>query len=356
MQDQGLDDDFSLESEFEEGYEIVKKVVLDYVCDPGQEPTRIDKFIQVRVQSATRSKVQEAIEEGMVTVNGGVIKNNYKVKPGDHIIAHQYKVEGSDIVVPENIPLNIVFEDDDVLLLHKPFGMVVHPGSGNHNGTLVNGVAYYLQQQGGNLDELPRVGLVHRIDKDTSGLILFAKTAKAMVNLAAQFKAHTVQREYVALVWGDVEENEGTVTGHIARHERNRMQFDVYEDASKGKHAITHYKVLERFGYVTLIACKLETGRTHQIRVHMKYLGHILFNDYRYGGDRILKGTVYSKYKQFIENCFDIIPRQALHAKTLGFKHPITDADMFFDSEYPDDLQKVLVKWRTYATARPESD
>jgi 23S rRNA pseudouridine1911/1915/1917 synthase len=336
----------------EEVADIVKVEMLNMLVDKGQELTRIDKFVQVRIVGATRSKVQKAIDDELVLVNGKPIKNNYKVRPLDHIIAYQYKTEGSDVIIPQAIPLDIVYEDDDVLLINKTPNMVVHPGAGNPNGTLINGVMHHLQQTNSIDEDIPRMGLVHRIDKDTSGLILFAKTTKAMVHLAAQFKAHTVKRRYNALVWGDFDTESGTIDCHMDRHERNRMQFDCYPDGSKGKHAITHYKVLERFGYVSLVECILETGRTHQIRVHMKYIGHTLFNDYRYGGERILKGTIYTKYKQFVENCFTLIPRQALHAKTLGFIHPTTGKEMNFESELPADMQAAISKWRGYTKGK----
>ena len=340
----------------EEVGDIIKIETLNIIVDKGQELTRIDKFVQVRIVGATRSKVQQGIDDGMVLVNGKPVKNNYKVRPLDHIVAYQYKVEGSELIIPQNIPLEIVYEDDDVLLINKTPNMVEHPGAGNPNGTLINGVMYYLQQKNAIEEDIPRMGLVHRIDKDTSGLILFAKTTKAMVHLAQQFKEHTVKRRYNALVWGDFEEEEGTINCHMDRHERNRMQFDCYPDGSKGKHAITHYKVLERFGYVTLVECILETGRTHQIRVHMKHIGHTLFNDYRYGGERILKGTIYTKYKQFVENCFTLIPRQALHARTLGFVHPTTGLEMNFTSELPADMNAALAKWRAYTKSKGLND
>lgn len=250
----------------------------------------------------------------------------------------------------ENIPLNIVYDDAEVLVINKPPNMVVHPGVGNHSGTLLNGVAYHLLQQNPNLneDELPRYGLVHRIDKNTTGLIVLAKTADAAAHLAKQFAAHTVKRKYQALVWGNIESDEGTINAHIARHQQYRKMFTTYPEGDIGKHAITHYKVLERFNYVTLVECVLETGRTHQIRVHMKYIGHTLFNDWEYGGDKILKGTIYTKYKQFVDNCFDVCPRCALHAKTLGFIHPKTNKEMLFESELPQDMQLVIEKWRRY--------
>ncbi len=248
------------------------------------------------------------------------------------------------------MPLNIVYEDDDIMVINKPAGMVVHPGCGNYRGTLVNGVAYYLKEKNPGLSEseLPRFGLVHRIDKNTSGLLVLAKTEKASLDLANQFFEHTVQRKYIALVWGDFEEDEGTVTAHVGRHQRFRKIMDSYPEGDHGKEATTHFRVLERFGYVTLIECRLETGRTHQIRVHMQHIGHPLFNDETYGGDRIVKGTVFSKYRQFVDNCFAICPRHALHAKTLGFIHPITKQEMLFDSELPEDILAVIEKWRNY--------
>ncbi|MCU0322224.1 MAG: RluA family pseudouridine synthase, partial [Chitinophagaceae bacterium] len=281
-----------------------------------------------------------------------------KVKANDEILVVTYVNPEYSELKAENIPLNIVFEDDDVLVINKVPNMVVHPGVGNHSGTLLNGVAYHLLQQNPNLneDELPRYGLVHRIDKNTTGLIVLAKNAASASHLAKQFFNHTVSRKYNALVWGDVKEDAGTITGNIARHEQFRKMFAVYPEGEKGKHAITHYKVLERMNYVTLVECVLETGRTHQIRVHMKYMGHTLFNDWEYGGDRILKGTVYTKYKQFVDNCFEICPRCALHAKTLGFIHPRTEKEMFFEAPLPDDMTNVIDKWRRYVGNRPLVD
>ncbi len=323
---------------------------LTLVVDKGQEPLRIDKFILQKVVNTSRNKIQHAIDNGMVTVNSKEIRSNYKVKPGDHIIFFSDTSPETYEIIPEEMPLNIVYEDEHVLVINKPAGMVVHPGSGNFNGTLINGVAWHLKQQRPDLDEskLPRFGMVHRIDKNTSGLILLAKSEMASVHLARQFFDHTVQRKYVALVWGNFEEPEGTITGHIARHQRFRKLMDVYPEGDHGKEAITHYTVLEDLKYVSLVECRLETGRTHQIRVHMQHIGHPLFNDDIYGGDRIVKGTVFSKYKQFVENCFGICSRQALHAKTLGFIHPATGEAMRFDSTLAEDMQKVIEKWRDY--------
>jgi 23S rRNA pseudouridine1911/1915/1917 synthase len=323
---------------------------FNFKTDKGQEPMRIDKFLANRIERATRNKLQQAINAGMVLVNGKEVRPNYKVKALDEIIIYSDLNPEETDVVPENIPLNIVYEDSEMMLINKPPGMVVHPGSGNYTGTLLNGAAYYLQQQNPSLTEetLPRFGLVHRIDKNTSGLLVLAKTDVAMRQLAKQFFDHSIKRQYVALVWGDVEQDAGTIVAHVGRHLRFRKLFEAYPEGDHGKDAVTHYKVLERFGYVTLVQCVLETGRTHQIRVHMKYIGHPLFNDDFYGGDKIVKGTVYTKYKQFVDNCFAICPRQALHAKTLGFIHPTTGEEVFFDTELPDDIRDVIDKWRKY--------
>lgn len=323
---------------------------LTISVDKGQEPLRIDKFILNRVVNTSRNKIQQAIDNGMVLVNNQQIKSNYKVKPFDQIIFYSDTEPETYEIVPENIPLNIVYEDDHVLVINKPAGMVVHPGSGNFNGTLINGVAWHLKQQKPDLDEskLPRFGMVHRIDKNTSGLIVLAKSEIAAVKLAKQFFDHTVQRKYIALVWGNFEETEGTIEGNIARHQRFRKLMDVYPEGDHGKEAITHFTVLEDLKYVSIVECRLETGRTHQIRVHMQHIGHPLFNDDTYGGDAIVKGTVFSKYKQFVENCFSICGRQALHAKTLGFIHPYTEKEISFDSDIADDMQAVIEKWRNY--------
>ncbi|HEU4553369.1 MAG TPA: RluA family pseudouridine synthase [Chitinophaga sp.] len=345
-----------LEDELENGEgseELYERINMQ--VDKGQEPLRIDKFLMNRVENATRNKIQQACESSMVLVNEKPVKSNYKVKPGDRIIVYSSKSPESTEVVPENLPLNIVYEDDDLMVINKPAGMVVHPGCGNYTGTLVNGLAWYLGDEHTRAvtPEIPRFGLVHRIDKNTSGLLVVAKSDKAMNDLAKQFFDHTVQRRYLALVWGDFEEDEGTVVAHVGRHQRFRKIMDAYPDGEYGKEAITHYKVLERFNYVTLIACRLETGRTHQIRVHMQHIGHSLFNDDTYGGNRIVKGTIFAKYKQFVENCFEIMPRQALHAQTLGFIHPRTRQPMLFESPLPEDFKSVLEKWRRYVAARP---
>ena len=327
---------------------------FNFKIDKGQEPLRIDKYLMRRIEGATRNKLQQAINSGMVLVNGKDIRPNYKVKAADEIIVYSDMNPEETEVVPEEIPLNIIFEDDHLMVINKPAGMVVHPGSGNYSGTLLNGVAWHLQRQDPRLneEELPRFGLVHRIDKNTSGLLVLAKTDMAMRQLAKQFFDHTIKRKYLALVWGDLREDEGTIIAHVGRHQRFRKLFEAYPEGEHGKEAITHYKVLERFGYVTLVECELETGRTHQIRVHMKWLGHPLFNDDFYGGDRIVKGTVYARYKQFVENCFAICPRQALHAKTLSFIHPASGKEVFFNSDLPDDMQQVIGKWRRYVEVK----
>ncbi|MEO5947934.1 MAG: RluA family pseudouridine synthase [Chitinophagaceae bacterium] len=324
------------------------------IIDKGQDALRIDKFLMQRIENATRNKLQRAITMGMVQVNGKEVKSNYKIKPLDSIVIYSDMSPEQTDLVPEKMELNIVYEDKDLMIINKPAGMVVHPGSGNHNGTLLNGIAYYLQQQNPELtdDVLPRFGLVHRIDKNTSGLLVVAKTDIAMRHLAKQFFDHSISRKYVALVWGDVEKDEGSIVAHVGRNQRFRKLFEAYPDGEHGKDATTHYNVLERFGYVTLVQCALETGRTHQIRVHMKFIGHPLFNDDFYGGDKIVKGTVYTKYKQFVDNCFKICQRQALHAKTLGFVHPTTGKDMLFEAPLPEDIEQVIEKWRKYGKQR----
>jgi len=313
----------------------------------GQLLLRIDKFLMNLIPNATRNKIQNAATAGDIYVNDVPVKSNYRVKPLDVVRIMLTHPPFENRVDPENIPLDIVYEDDTLLLINKPAGFVVHPGHGNYTGTLVNALAYHFDNLPMNSSERP--GLVHRIDKDTTGLLVIAKTEAAMTHLAKQFEAKTSEREYVAMVWGTVKEDEGTIEGNIARHVKDRMQMSVFEDPTIGKHAVTHYKVLERFGYVTLVSCILETGRTHQIRVHMKHIGHPIFNDERYGGNLILKGTTFTKYKQFIDNCFKVLPRQALHAKTLGFIHPTSGEMMRFDTELPQDMQDCIEKWRNYS-------
>lgn len=332
-------------------------------ADKGQTPLRIDKFLMNRVENATRTKIQQAAENGNVLVNDKPVKSNYKVKPFDVITVVFAHPPREIELIPQNIPIDIVYEDDDLIIINKQPGMVVHPGYGNYKGTLVNALVYHFQQlpvskSGATLNisekskeqALLRPGLVHRLDKNTSGIMVVAKSELAMMKLAKDFFDRNLDRKYQALVWGDFQEDEGTVIGNIGRHLRDRKLMDVFPpDSEHGKHAVTHYKVLERFGYVTLIECKLETGRTHQIRAHMKHIGHSLFNDDTYGGDRILKGTTFAKYKQFVDNCFTLLPRQALHAKSLGFNHPVTGKYIHFDSELPEDMQAVITKWRGYS-------
>lgn len=320
-----------------------------FIVERGQQPLRIDKYLMNFVENATRNKIQAAAKEGSIFVNGKPVKSNYKVKPLDDIKVKFAHPPYEYLLVPEDIPLDIVYEDDDLLVVNKPAGMVVHPGHGNYSGTLINALTFHFDNLPNNSSDRP--GLVHRIDKDTSGLLVVAKTEEAMNHLSNQFAEKTSERAYVALVWGNVDEEEGTIEGNIGRHPKNRLQNTVFEgeDAHKGKPAVTHFKVLERFGYVTLVSCKLETGRTHQIRVHMKHIGHTLFNDERYGGERILKGTTFTKYKQFVENCFSVLPRQALHAKTLGFEHPRSGEWLSFTSPLPQDITDCITKWRNYA-------
>lgn len=317
------------------------------VADKGQTILRIDKYLNGMLAHTSRNKIKQASMAGNILVNGVPVKQNYKVKPFDEIsIVLSYPPREIEII-PEDIPLNIVYEDDDVLLINKEAGMVVHPAYGNYTGTLVNAITYHLNHSTEKVEIGPY--LVHRIDKNTSGIIIVAKNEFAQAKLAAQFFEHSVTRRYQALVWGDFAEDEGTIVGNVGRSIKDRKCMDVFPDGSYGKHAVTHWKVLERFGYVSLVECTLETGRTHQIRVHMRHIGHPLFNDSTYGGDKILKGTTFTKYKQFVQNCFSIMPRHALHAKCLGFVHPSTGKEMFFDSELPEDMATVLEKWRNYA-------
>lgn len=318
-----------------------------FTASVGQVPLRVDKFLMNFIENATRNKIQQAAKAGNILVNDAAVKQNYKVKPHDVVRVVLAHPPHENLLVAEDIPLDIVYEDNEVIVVNKPAGMVVHPGHGNYSGTLVNGLIHHIENLPINSNERP--GLVHRIDKDTSGLLVVAKSDFALAHLSKQFFDRTTQRLYYALVWGTIEEDEGTIEGHIGRHFKNRLQMDVFPDGEHGKPAITHFKVLERLTYVTLVQCKLETGRTHQIRAHFKHIGHTLFNDERYGGNEVLKGTTFTKYKQFVENCFKVLPRQALHAKTLGFTHPTTGKFLQFDSEIPEDMQACLEKWRTYS-------
>ena len=314
--------------------------------DLGQEPLRVDKYLLNKIENTTRTKIQFGIKNGSVYVNRNKVKTNYKVKGGDQIKVLFNHPPHENLLVPEKIPLNIIYEDETIIVINKDPGLVVHPGHGNYSGTLVNGLLYHLEKLPKNNF---RPGLVHRIDKDTSGLIVVAKTETSMANLSNQFLMKTTKREYNALVWGDVIQDNGSINGNIIRNPKNRLQMSVSKDIKKGKKAITNYNVIERFGYVTLLSCKLETGRTHQIRVHLKHIGHNLFNDERYGGNLILKGTTFSNYKKFVQNCFKILPRQALHAKVLGFNHPKSNKWIEFDSELPDDMEGAIGKWRNYS-------
>lgn len=320
--------------------------------DRGQQPLRIDKFLSDRLQNVSRNRLQIAARAGCIKVNGIAIKPSYKVRAGDQIALFLPHKHEEIEIKPEFIPLNIVFEDESLVILNKPAGLVVHPGFGNYSGTLVNALAWHFEHLPVKSGE-ERPGLVHRLDKLTSGIMVVAKTEYAMTHLARQFFERTSERRYHALVWGDLTDDTGTITGLIGRSTRDRKLRAVVDDETQGKLAITHYKVLLRFGYVTLVECKLETGRTHQIRVHFKHIGHPLFGDPEYGGDKILKGTIFGKYKQFVENCFQILPRQALHAKTLGFEHPETGQFIHFDSDLPEDMQSVIEKWNRYTSARP---
>ena len=315
-----------------------------FKVDPGQSSLRVDKFLMSRIENITRNKIQQAAKAGNIFVSDRIVKSNYKIKGGEIVKVLFNHPPYKNLLTPEQMPLDIVFEDDFLIVINKPSGLVVHPGHGNYSGTLLNGLLYHFGQLPNNTDERP--GLVHRIDKDTSGLLVVAKSELAMTNLSKQFFNKTSQRKYLALVWGDLENNFGTINGSIGRNQ-NRLQMTVFEDDSQVK-AVTHFRVLERFRYVTLVECQLETGRTHQIRAHMKHLGHTLFNDARYGGNAILKGTNFTKYRQFIENCFTLLPRQALHAKTLEFDHPKSGKRLKFDSELPNDINLVIEKWRNY--------
>ncbi|NVK05118.1 MAG: RluA family pseudouridine synthase [Flavobacteriia bacterium] len=322
-----------------------------FEADPGQKPLRVDKFLNNFMINTSRNKIQSAAEQGAVRVNDEVVKSNYKVKPGDIItVVLTYPPQEIELVA-EDIPLDVRYQDEEVMVIHKEAGMVVHPGYGNHNGTLVNALMYLI-------DNLPtangerRPGLVHRLDKNTSGIMVVALTESSLGNLAKQFFDRTTDREYIAIVWGEVAEEEGTITGHIGRSLKNRKVMTVFPEGEYGKHAVTHYKVIERLGYVTVVSCKLETGRTHQIRAHFQHIGHPLFNDPEYGGDKVLKGTLFTKYKQFVQNCFEACPRHALHAKRLAFDHPVTGERKEFDSVIPEDMQTVIDKFRVYTQSR----
>ncbi len=323
-----------------------------FKVDAGQNLLRIDKFLVNRMETISRSRIQSAASAGNILVNNNPVKPNYRVRPGDLItIVMAYPPREIELI-PENIPVEVVYEDDQLIIVNKEAGMVVHPGHGNYTGTLVNALAWRLKDQPLFKSGELRPGLVHRIDKNTSGLIIVAKTEMAMNKLAKQFFDRTTKREYIAIVWGQPEPQEGRIEGHIGRHLKDRMKMDVFPEGSEGKHAVTHYKVVEKLGYISLLECRLETGRTHQIRVHLEHIGHPLFNDERYGGNTVLRGTTFTKYKQFVQNCFKVIPRHALHARSLGFIHPVSGEDMYFKTELPPDMQQLLDKWRKYTGAR----
>ncbi len=345
--DENDDPEFSEDGESGEMFEHFR-----FVADIGQGLLRIDKFLVNRIENASRSKIQEAALAGNILVNGFPVKTSYRVKPNDIITIVMSFPPREIEIVPQYIPIDIVYEDDAIVIVNKKPGMVVHPGHGNYTGTLVNALAWHFKDQPWFNTGDPRPGLVHRIDKDTSGLLVVAKTEEAKLNLAKQFFDKTSTRTYWALVWGTLKDNNGTIIGHIGRSQKDRKQMAVYPHGDQGKHAVTHFRVLERLGYITLVECNLETGRTHQIRAHFKHIGHPLFNDERYGGNQILKGTTFTKYKQFVENCFTLLPRQALHAKTLGFLHPETGKYIEFNSELPEDITHTIEKWKSYIANR----
>lgn len=323
-----------------------------FVADKGQTLLRVDKFLVTRMENASRNRIQQAADAGCILVNGKAVKSNYRVKPLDVVSIVMDRPRYECEIIAQDIPLDIVYEDDDVLVVNKPAGLVVHPGHGNYSGTLVNALAWHFRDNPNYDVSDPRLGLVHRIDKDTSGLLVIAKTPEAKTHLGLQFFNKTTQRKYVAVVWGAMENEEGRIEGHIGRSLKDRLQMTVFPNGDYGKSAVTHYRTIERLGYVSVVECVLETGRTHQIRVHMKHIGHTLFNDERYGGDQILRGTTFAKYRQFVQNCFETCPRQALHAKTLGFVHPRTGKEMFFDTDIPSDMLALMARWRQYIASR----
>lgn len=339
-----------MQKDFQEEQELFEHHRFE--ADKGQKLLRVDKFLQNKIEHISRTKIQDATDAGCIKVNDTPVKSNYKVKPGDTVIVVMPRPKFELELIPEDIPLKVVHEEDEFIVIDKDPGMVVHPGHGNYTGTLVNALMFHMKDSPLFRKGEERPGLVHRIDKNTSGLLVVAKTEYALSHLARQFFERTTNRKYTAIVWGSMKEDSGTITGHIGRHQKDRMRFAVYPGGEEGKHAVTHYKVLEHLGYVDLVECKLETGRTHQIRVHMEYTGHPLFNDERYGGDKILKGTTFTKYKQFVENCFKILPRHALHARTLEFEHPRTGKRINFDSPLPEDMRTVIEKWKRYISSR----
>lgn len=340
-----LDDNVIVDDAGNEMYEHFR-----FVADKGQTLLRVDKFLVTRIVNASRNRIQQAAEAGCIIVNGRAVKSNYRVKPYDVVSVVMDRPRYENEIVAEDITLDIVYEDDTVLVVNKPAGLVVHPGHGNYTGTLVNALAWHFRDNPDYDVSDPRLGLVHRIDKDTSGLLVIAKTPDAKTRLGKQFFEKTTQREYVAVVWGVPDPAEGRIEGNIGRNPKDRLQMAVFPDGSEGKHAVTHYSLVESLGHVSVVKCRLETGRTHQIRVHMRHIGHPLFNDARYGGDVILRGNTSTSYRQFVENCFRVCPRQALHARTLGFVHPVTRKEMFFTSELPADMEALIDRWRNYST------
>lgn len=353
MTDNSFDDIVDLpDDEFGEAQENQLYEHYRFVADKGQSAIRIDKYLFMHIVGVSRNRIQQAAEAGCILVNDIPVKSNYKIRPLDVVSVVMNRPPRELEILPEDIPLDIVYEDEDLMVINKAPGLVVHPGFGNYQGTMVNAVAYLLKDTPEYDAKDPRLGIVHRIDKDTSGLIVVAKNAYAKAHLSAQFFNKTTKRQYVALVWGSVDADEGRIEGNIGRDLKDRMLMTVFKDGEYGKTAVTHYKVLERLGYVSLVQCRLETGRTHQIRVHMKYIGHTLFNDARYGGNEVLRGTNFAKYKQFVQNCFNICPRQALHAQTLGFIQPRTGEELMFEAPIPEDMSQLLEKWRGYVSNR----
>jgi 23S rRNA pseudouridine1911/1915/1917 synthase len=353
---EALEDQDLLEDDSDDGYDQEEPgdrfEKYRFKADPGQTLLRVDKFLVDRIQHVSRNRIQDAADAGCILVNGQSVKSNYRVKPMDEVVVLVTTPPRDNVLVPEELPLDIVYEDEVLLVVNKPAGMVVHPGHGNFSGTLVNGLAWHFRNHPTFPIDDPRPGLVHRIDKNTSGLLVVAKDPETKAHLGWQFFHKTTKRLYEALAWGQFDHNTGTVEGHIGRNPRDRQQMTVFPDGSSGKPAVTHYSVLERLGYVTLLECRLETGRTHQIRAHMKYIGHPLFNDERYGGHEILKGTTYAKYTQFVRNCFELCPRQALHARTLGFTHPRSGEQLYFEAPLPEDMALLMEKWRSYTVSR----
>ena len=337
----------------EDGRELYEH--FRFTAEKGQQMVRVDKFLVVRMEKTSRNRIQQAADAGCIWVNGRPVKSSYKVKPDDKVVIVMDRPRYECEIIAEDIPLDIVYEDDALLVVNKPAGLVVHPGHGNYSGTLVNALAWHFRDNPEYDVSDPRLGLVHRIDKDTSGLLVVAKTPEAKTLLGKQFFDKTTRREYNALVWGDFKEDSGTIIGNIARNPRNKLQMMVFDDPEIGKPAVTHYEVMKRYGYVTLVKCVLETGRTHQIRVHMLSQGHPLFNDERYGGEKILRGTTSGAYRHFINNCFETCPRQALHARTLGFRHPVTGEEMDFETPLPQDMQDLLMKWDTFTESKETS-